>query len=150
MIGYKLCHTWPPAIIIRYSFCTFFTVKPPRHNVSFSHSKQHSIYRIHQFCSSSCCMIISAVTVWISLWIRLLSLISSLLINWYLKWFTYSLLMFPRPCGNNVKWGPSYTVSGDGTCPVGHSEDSWDSQSHCGKWVSKRIQNDNVFPFLAC
>ena len=67
MIGTKLYHTWPTAITIRYSFCTFLTVKPPRHNVSFSHSKQHSISRIHQFCSSSCCIVISVVTVWISM-----------------------------------------------------------------------------------
>lgn len=81
MIGSKLYHTWPTAIIIRHSFCTFLTVKSPRHNVSFSHSKQNGICRIHQFCSSSCCMVISAVIVWISMW---LSLNKSVVFNFFL------------------------------------------------------------------
>lgn len=77
-IASKLYPTWPTAIIIRY---TFLAVKPPRYNISFSHPKQHSICRIHQFCSGICCTVVSAVTIWISVW---LSLNKNVVFNFFL------------------------------------------------------------------
>lgn len=64
MIGSKFCNTWPRAIIIRY----MSRISPSGHNASFF---SHSICRLYQFCRSSCCMGISAVSVWKPMWFNL-------------------------------------------------------------------------------
>lgn len=74
MIGSQLYHTWPTAIIIRYSFCSFPQLSP--HHLQDAtyhfHTQNNTAYAeyIH-FCESSCCVVISAVTVWISMWLSL-------------------------------------------------------------------------------
>ncbi len=43
IIGSKPFHTWPTAIIIRHSFCTFLMIRAPRHTCYF-HTQNNTAY----------------------------------------------------------------------------------------------------------